>query len=250
MLKYIQGDKMKFRKAILLIHGFAGGNYDYGELSNNLEIFKNFDVFTFTLPGHDKLIISKVTKNDWLKKAEEQVQKLINNGYNKIYIIGYSMGGVIAAYLASKYHAIKKLVLAAPAFEYLAFKEDKVDVIESLKVIPKLFKDYNSDEVLSRIFKVPIGTIKEFMLLVEEHRDDIKHITCPTLIIHGNKDEIVPFNSVEFVYNNIRSKAVVLIEIKTLTHDLFINNRYEDVKNIITYFLKKKIQKKKIKLEI
>ena len=40
----------KFRKAILLIHGFAGGNYDYGDLGNDLELFRSFDVFTFTLP--------------------------------------------------------------------------------------------------------------------------------------------------------------------------------------------------------
>ena len=51
-----------FRKAILLIHGFAGGNYDYGEIGNDLELYSNFDVYTFTLPGHEKMIIDKVTK--------------------------------------------------------------------------------------------------------------------------------------------------------------------------------------------
>ena len=51
-----------FRKAILLIHGFAGGNYDYGSLGNDLELYSNFDVYTFTLPGHDKMIIDKVTR--------------------------------------------------------------------------------------------------------------------------------------------------------------------------------------------
>ena len=48
-----------FRKAIILIHGFAGGNYDYGSLNNDLELYSNFDVFTFTLPGHEKIVINK-----------------------------------------------------------------------------------------------------------------------------------------------------------------------------------------------
>lgn len=240
----------KFRKAILLIHGFAGGNYDYGELGNDLELFRSFDVFTFTLPGHDKVVINHVTREDWIKKAENQIEKLINNGYHEIYIIGHSMGGVIASYLASKYKEVKKLVLAAPAFRYFSFKNDKLDVVQSLKKVPKLFKEYPSEEILSRFFKVPITTIKEFMKLVEEHTNDIQKITCPTLILWGTKDEIVPKDSVNYVFDNISSKSVTLFEIKTLTHDLFINDRYEDVKKIITFFLRKNPKRKKEKFKI
>lgn len=229
-----------FKKAILLIHGFAGGNYDYNSLNNDLELYNNYDVFTFTLPGHERMIIDKVTRKDWIKKAEEELEKIINAGYSEVYIIGHSMGGVIASYLASKYKEVKKLVLAAPAFHYLAFKGNKVDVIESIKKLPNLFKNYNPEEVLSRIFKVPAPTIKEFMKLVEEHTNDVKDITCPTLILHGNKDDIVPIDSVLYVYDNIKSKSVTLVELNTLTHDLFMNNRYEEVKNLIVKFFKTK----------
>lgn len=241
----------KFRKAILLIHGFAGGNYDYGDLGNDLELFRSFDVYTFTLPGHDKTVINHVTKEDWIKKAETQIERLINNGYHEIYIIGHSMGGVIASYLAVKYKKqVKKLVLAAPAFRYFSFKNDKLDVVQSLKKVPKLFKEYPSEEILSRFFKIPIPTIREFMKLVEEHTNDIKNITCPTLIIWGTKDEIVPKDSVNYVFNNISSKSVSLYEIKSLTHDLFINDRYDEVKKIITNFLRKFPKSKKEKFKI
>jgi len=109
--------------------------------------------------------------------SEEEIEKIINNGYREIYIIGHSMGGVIASYLASKYKEVTKLVLAAPAFHYLAFNGDKVDVAKSIKKLPKLFKNYKPEEVLSRFFKIPIPTIREFMLLVEEHTGDVKNIT-------------------------------------------------------------------------
>jgi len=238
-----------FKKAILLIHGFAGGSYDYNSLNNDLELYNSFDVFTFTLPGHERMIIDKVTRKDWIKKAEDELEKIINAGYSEVYIIGHSMGGVIASYLASKYKQVKKLVLAAPAFHYLAFKGDKVDILESIKKLPNLFKNYNPEEVLSRLFKVPAPTIREFMKLVEEHTGDVKNITCPTLILHGDKDDIVPYDSVLYVYDNIKSKSVTLIELKTLTHDLFMNDRYEEVKGLIIKFFKtipsnKKIQKK------
>ena len=40
---------MIFRKAILLVHGFAGGSWDYGDLGNELQLSLNFDVFTPSL---------------------------------------------------------------------------------------------------------------------------------------------------------------------------------------------------------
>lgn len=241
---------MMRKKAILLIHGFAGSPFDYGNLANDLELFSNYKVFTYTLPGHNKLIIDDVTREDWINKSEYQIEKLINNGYKEIYIIGHSMGGVIASYLASKYKEVKKLVLAAPAFQYFKFKNDKIDILESIKVVPNLFKEYDKEDVIARLFKVPISTVKEFVLLVREHHNDIKSIKCPTLIIHGSKDEVVPSTSSDYVYDNIGSISVVLAEFDNLTHDLFINDRYDDVKNVITNYLRTKPKNVKRKYRI
>lgn len=160
------------------------------------------------------------------------------------------MGGVIASYLASKYKEVKKLVLAAPAFQYFKFKNNKINILESIKIVPDLFKDYSKEEVISRIFKVPVSTIKEFISLVNEHYTDIENITCPTLIIYGTKDEIVPSTSISYVYENIKSTSVTLIEINNLTHDLFINDRYNEVKNLIINYFKSKPKKTKIKYKI
>lgn len=238
------------KKAILLIHGFAGGAYDYGDLPNDLELINNYKVFTYTLPGHNKSIINNVTKEDWIKKSEYQIEKIINHGYKDIYVIGHSMGGVIASYLASRYKEVKKLVLAAPAFQYFKFENNKINILESIKVVPNLFKDYDKSEVISRIFKVPVSTIREFTSLVKEHHDDIKNIKCPTLIIHGIKDEIVPNSSTLYVYDNIKSSSVMLVEFENLTHDLFINDRYDEVKNLIINYFKSKPKNIKNKYKI
>ena len=112
---------MFFKKAVLVIHGFAGGVYDEEKLINYLQLNKSFDVFSYTLPGHEKNL-SKVNYEDWMDKSIEQVEWLIQNNYKTIYVIGHSMGGVIASFLATKYKQIKKIVLAAPAFEYLQVK--------------------------------------------------------------------------------------------------------------------------------
>ena len=58
---------MLFKKAVLIIHGFAGGTYDQEDLANYLELNKSFDVFQFTLPGHNRNL-SKVKHEEWINK--------------------------------------------------------------------------------------------------------------------------------------------------------------------------------------
>ncbi len=228
------------RKAILLIHGFAGGPWDYDNLNNELQLYIDFDVYSFTLPGHDKMIISKVTKNDWIKESEKQLENLIKKGYKTIYVVGHSMGGVLACHLAKKYSQVKKLVLAAPAFRYFVFKDDKLDVIDSLKQMTTLFKDYEPNVVLSRIFKIPFSTAVQFMKLVDEHQDDPKDITCPILLIQGLNDKVVPLDSSLYVYNNVKSDIKLLVEVNGVTHDVFRGERSKEINELVIDFLRNK----------
>ena len=153
-------DVMIFRKAILIIHGFLGGTYDLELLANNLELNKNFDVFQFTLPGHERNF-SKVTYQEWIKSCEEHVEWLIGSGYKNIYVIGHSMGGVITSYLATKYKEIKKIVLAAPAFHYLSITNEKADIPKSIKTTPSIVKTYSIQEIISRMFKLNLESVIE-----------------------------------------------------------------------------------------
>jgi len=229
---------MLFKKAILIIHGFAGGTYDEEKLANYLELNRNFDVFQFTLPGHEKNL-SKIERQAWISVSEEQVEWLIRNGYNKIYLIGHSMGGVIATYLSSKYKEIKKLVLAAPTYHYLKVIKDNLNIGKSLKIAPKIIKDYGSDEVVARLLKLDVSVIKEFMDLVKEYYDYPKYVTCKTLILQGDRDNLVPVSSSEYVYKNIKSKQKKIILLEGETHDIFRGNRKEEIFKIVEKFLKK-----------
>ena len=231
-----------------MIHGFVGGIYDYGNFQNELEYIRNFDVFTFTLPAHEKNIVKDVKYEEWIKESENQIELLINHGYKTIYVIGHSMGGVIAAHLASKYPQIKKLVLAAPAFRYFYFKDGKVNVRglnDTLKNLPDIMKNMGTEKVLERIIKTPIPTMLEFTKLVNTYIGDTKKITCPTLIIRGNNDQIVPSEGTDYAYNSISSKCNCLVNIDRVTHDCFTKERKEEVKEIITNFLKHHQKNKK-----
>lgn len=228
---------MMFRRAILIIHGFAGGTYDLEYLANRLELINYFDVFTFTLPGHDNNL-DKVKMESWIQSAEDMMDMLISNGYKNIYVIGHSMGGIIATHIAGKYKEVKKLVLAAPAFHFLSFKGDKNDLVDFIKKGKSALKEYKTDAILSRIINMPYNSIVEFLKLTKAYYNSPSLVEVPTLIIEGTKDIVVPMSSVKYVYENIKSKQKILLIVKDINHAIFRSKRKEEVTNETIKFLK------------
>lgn len=230
---------MIFRKAILIIHGFGGGTYDLEYLANKLELVNHFDVYTFTLPGHDNNL-EKIKMETWIKSAEDMTEMLINEGYKNIYVIGHSMGGIIATHIAGKYKQVKKLVLAAPAFHFFSFKGNKIDFIESFKNGKDALKEYKTDQVLTRFINMPSNAVKEFIRLTKEYYDTPFSITIPTLIIEGTKDIVVPKSSTDYVYDHIKSKQKLYLMVKDINHAIYRSHRKEEVTNKTINFLKSK----------
>ena len=231
---------MRFRKAVLLVHGFAGGTYDEEYLANQLELNRILDVYAFTLPGHETSFSTKATKEAWIAKAESVMEMLIKNGYHQIYVIGHSMGGVIAAHLAEKYSQVKKLVLAAPAFKCFATKNGEFQILDVVKTGPDIIKTYSGGEVFSRMMKLPIRSVREFLSLVSEYKDVPKKLEIPILIIQGKDDQVVPIDSSKYVYKNVKSKCKRLIIYKGETHDIFKGPKKEEIIREIEEFLVQK----------
>ncbi len=241
---------IRFRKAVLMIHGFAGGTYDEENLAFDLELDKKLDVYSFTLPGHDKSIIIKVKKEDWVNACEEKIKMLIDSGYKDIYVIGHSMGGVLASLLATKHKEVKKLVLVAPAFEALDSKDGNINVFGSIKKAPQIIKTYSKDEVISRMTKMPIPMIFEFQKLIKEYQDLPAKISCPTLLIHGTNDQIVPISSSEKLYDELNVSVKKFLVVEGATHDMFKGKKKDIVMDEIHSFLRNTPNEKKNRINI
>ena len=227
-----------FRKAVLIVHGFAGGTYDEEFLANYLEKNACLDVYTYTLPGHSHISNNKSTCKDWIQASENMMNMLIQNGYREIYVIGHSMGGVIATYLAAKYSQVKKLVLVAPAFRYLTFEGNDFNLLNAIKLTPEILGQYGKDEVASRLTKLPISTVKEFIKLVDKYQTIASDVKVPTLIIQGTKDKIVPPKTAEYVYDQLKSKQKKVIYVNNSTHDVFREQKKEGASHVVERFLK------------
>ena len=227
---------MRIRKAVLIIHGFAGSPYDQEDFANYLRFETNYDIYQFTLPGHAGKL-KNVKYEEWIKASEDILNKIIEKKYKRIYLVGHSMGGVIATYLAGKYSKVKKLILAAPAFHYLHMEGNKIDLKDSLKSTQKIIKTYGKNDILDRFLKSGFSSAKEFATLVKEYYDTPKKVKCPTLIIYGTNDDVVPQTSVEYVYDTLSSDIKKIVYIDKVTHDIFRREKKEKIFEIAKNFL-------------
>lgn len=232
------------RKAVLIIHGFVGTTKDEEELFYYLNHFKKYDVYNFVLKGHDRLT-NDISYQDWINDAEVHFNKLVNYGYKNIIVIGHSMGGVLASYLAYKYpKRVKKLVLLAPAFDYLAY--GKGNLFENIKTGLKVIKDYSMAEVMGRTIKTSPNMLTQFMKLVGNYQDILNRVSCPLLIMHGTNDAVVPYKSSEEIYKIALSKYKYLITLEGIDHDIFRSDKTDVIVKTIAKFLKNKRSVKKI----
>lgn len=223
-----------FKKAILIIHGFSGSLADNEILANQLETHNSFDVYAWTLPAHEKYVINKVRYSDWVDSVEEHLKFLIDQGYRKIYVIGHSMGGVLAGYLASKYPQIKKVVLLSPAYNYLSFNQYKQD-LKDLSIIKDEYSSYGN--FFHKMLKIPFTTMIQFTKLVKEHKDDIKNVKQKTLVIHGTRDELVPYKTIDYIKENIGSRKAFYTTINGGRHVLLRGEKKEELVKYIESFL-------------
>ncbi len=233
----------RFRKAIVIIHGFTGNLYDNEYLMNYLELDNNYDVYAQTLPGHNKNRFSNSNANAWRESVEKEIEELINHGYRTIYVIGHSMGGVLACYLAGKYQEIKKLVLINAAFDYANIKQNKEDYKNSE------FSKFG--RLWEKVLRTSPMIFYEFTKVVKEGKKYLPKVGCDTLILRSTKDEIIPYDVGDTIYNNIKTNNKWLTDIKKAPHTVLSSNRKEDTSEYIKMFLKGGLKwKKNYKKEI
>ncbi|WP_102349551.1 alpha/beta hydrolase [Bacillus sp. Marseille-P3661] len=203
----------------LCVHGFTGGPFEVEPLVNYLETRTNWHIEMVTLPGHgEQLNLKGVGYEKWIQEVEENIKDL-QKKCNTIYLIGFSMGGIISAHLATKY-PINKLVLLSAAAYYLNPKQMLIDVkdmtIDGLRgnlAENVLYKRYRK-----KFKETPISATFQFQKLVKALRPSLQQLDIPTLVVQGEIDGVVPKKSADYIYQTIPTNDKELLFLENSKH--------------------------------
>jgi carboxylesterase len=108
--------------ACLLIHGFVGSRKDFANLGERLAR-RGFDVRLLKLPGHGTMPVdfAHLPRGALLAGVRQEYENLARD-HSTVHVVGFSMGGALAALLAAELDGAGedpvagRLVLASPFF--------------------------------------------------------------------------------------------------------------------------------------
>ncbi|GEN32312.1 esterase/lipase [Cerasibacillus quisquiliarum] len=224
----------------LLIHGYTGGPHELAPLTNYLREHTDWEIIVPILPGHgEPLDLADRSYKEWLLAAEEAYLSL-KETCDTVYVIGFSMGGMISVYLAAKYK-VDRLVLLATAGKYLSFGKIIVNIGEFIEdgLKGNLQENKYFNHYKDKLEQVPLQANFEFMKLVNETRQFLKDVKAPVFIAHGQEDSLVPYKTAYYLEKELASEKKEVVIFERSDHLICLGNDSEVLIKMVYDFLNK-----------
>lgn len=216
----------------LIIHGFGGNYNEISPLAKSLKR-AGYEVACPALAGHTgkRSDLKRAGYADWIESAEQSFLEMQPH-FSKIYIIGFSMGGLIAFNLALKYRAAGVVTINTPIFYW--------DIRKILSNICTGFTGGNSlslKRYLKATVKFPPRALLNFRLLLRKTKPLINNIECPVLITQGLDDDTTRSESAGYIFNSVNSKEKHIKFYKKADHLMLHSPAATDIIQDIKDFL-------------
>ncbi len=218
---------------VVLLHGWG---QKIQMMEPLLKSLKNKKVLIIDLPGFGE---SDEPDSVWtIENYADFIHKFVNKlGYEKCSIIGHSFGGKIGLFYASKYDTEKLILFGSPYKKEITKMSLKVKMLKTIKkIIPseKLIQ-FAKKHIGSTDYKNASQKMRDILTLHVNNdiTDNVKKITCPTLIIWGENDTTVDKENAYELEKLIKDSGVVILP---GTHYAYLEN-INQVNKIIENFL-------------
>ncbi len=187
----------KYEKGIILSHGFASRKESLSIFNEFLS--KKYSTLAFDYSGHGESegLISETSVARWANDLGSAID-FMEQHCDHIALFGFSLGGMASLICSSRAKAT--IAIAPPTnFRKLIAHFIKTGLVKELKD----FVDFGG---LNIDHKFITDSIKY------DTKKVMKDVKCPILIIHGDKDDIVPLSQSEeaMKYVNNPKKLVVV----------------------------------------
>ena len=178
---------------ILYFHGNAGDLSRWGTIAEFF-VEKGFDVLIMDYRTYGKST-GKLNEDVFYKDAD-LFYKYVKDRYNEsdITLYGRSLGTGIATNLASK-NKPKQLILETPYYSITDVAQKRFPILPVAFLLKYKFPSYQF----------------------------ISNVTCPIVIFHGTKDDVIPYSSAEKLYQSYSNKLTTFVKIEDGNHNNLVS---------------------------
>lgn len=208
-------------KPVIFLHGSPGNALDWTWFLKKDGIDRT--ICAINRPGYG---LSGGEKPD-LGKDAQMIGHILERmtAEHKAVIVGHSLGGGIAAYLAAHYpERVEGLVLVGASLD---------PDLETIHAIQRVFALPPFCWLLSRSIRNSNRELlqyPEFLISLKKH---LPAITCPVDVIHSRDDRLVPFDNVDYMRHYMKNAAIRVHDLEDGGH--FLNlSRPELIAEIAT----------------
>jgi carboxylesterase len=225
---------------VLVLHGFTGNPTSMRPIAERAAA-AGYTVELPRLPGHGTTVEDMMTTTwaDWSKTAELAYDEL-SERCTRVAVVGLSMGGGLATYLAEERPTVAGCVLINPLVKpptpelydgLVALLEAGVESIESIG------SDVKNDRVAESSYDatplVPAKSLFEAMASVHEN---LGRITAPTLLLSSREDHVVTSDNGDDLVALV-SGPIERVWLENSYHVATIDNDRELVESLTMDFL-------------
>ena len=219
---------------VLLIHGFTATTAEVRLMAEKL----HEDGFTCAaplLPGHgtNPEDLNRATWGMWLEKVKEFYERLARQ-CDRVFIIGESMGTLLALELAAQHPELMGLMLFSPAIKVKGLW---------LSRILHLFKDHlekssEDDGLPWKGYNVyPLKAAAEMHKLQKHVQERLPKIEQPTLVFTGEYDSHISPQAADIILNRISSEVKKHIHMEKSPHVILLADELDKAYEYVSGFI-------------
>ncbi len=213
----------------LLLHGYGGGLFETEGLARLLES-AGYNAVLPQLHGHggDRRLLASARKAEWLRQARQEYARL-SLKYKYVIVIGFSMGGLIAAHMGGIGNAYAIIFINTPIY-YWNIKQIYMNLRSDFNKYLRYYFAHSTNK--------PLISLYQFLSLLRHIKRQLHTVSCPCLILQALDDDTTKPKSAEFIYNEIKSQHKRKIYYERGGHDILRSDMLRSVALDIIHFTK------------
>jgi esterase/lipase len=231
---------------LVFSHGYMAAPKEVRTLAEYL-FKKGINVYVPRLRGHgtDPEALKSVSAQDW-ETDFERAFTAMRQVCNKVFIGGFSMGGLLALDHAAQ-HEVDGVIALNSALKLhnlrvsyvvptLHFFNEMISYLNA-KGIKEWIDNSHTEQPKINYLKHPLSSVSQMEKVMSKVSDSLQNVTEPILIIQGDNDPIVKRESARRIYDGIKSTDKKLLLLPRNKHGILADEGHDEVFEAIYRFI-------------